>query len=138
MKHHTKDKGDLGVAKVIADLTEKEFKILTPLSEHLPFDLVIYKNFEFKRVQVKYKSSKENVIRIDLRSCWSDKNGSHSSNPDGKEIDIIAIYCPETNTCYYIKMQDLNKDQSQFSLRLCPAKSHNQTKIRIAEDYKSP
>lgn len=42
MKHHTKEKGDVGVAKAIADLSIKGFKILTPLTEHLPFDLVVY------------------------------------------------------------------------------------------------
>ena len=40
--HHTKDKGDLGLTKIISDLTEKEFKVLLPISEHLPFDLVEY------------------------------------------------------------------------------------------------
>ena len=52
MTHHTKTKGDLGVAKVIADLTEKGLDVLTPFSEHLPFDLAAYKKDVFYRIQV--------------------------------------------------------------------------------------
>jgi len=36
----TKDKGDIGLTQIIADLTEKDVKIALPLSEHLPFDLI--------------------------------------------------------------------------------------------------
>lgn len=39
-RHHTKDKGDLGVAKVHADLVSKEFTVLFPATEHAAFDLV--------------------------------------------------------------------------------------------------
>jgi hypothetical protein len=33
-RHHTKDKGDLGVAKVHADLASKGFMVLFPATEH--------------------------------------------------------------------------------------------------------
>ncbi|MDR7289516.1 hypothetical protein J2S38_002579 [Mycolicibacterium senegalense] len=41
-RHHTKDKGDLGVAKAHADLVAKGFYVLFPATEHAPFDLVAY------------------------------------------------------------------------------------------------
>ncbi len=34
MKHHTKDKGDLGVLKAQLDLFEKGYTILLPYTEH--------------------------------------------------------------------------------------------------------
>ncbi|MET0901103.1 MAG: group I intron-associated PD-(D/E)XK endonuclease [Mycobacterium sp.] len=37
MAHHTKDKGDLGVAKVHADLVSQGFTVLFPATEHAPF-----------------------------------------------------------------------------------------------------
>lgn len=55
MQHHTKTKGDLGVLKAQVDLCEKGYMILYPHTEHAPFDLVIYKDNQFKRVQVKYR-----------------------------------------------------------------------------------
>lgn len=42
VRHHTKDKGDLGVAKAHADLAAKGFTVLFPATEHAPFDLVAY------------------------------------------------------------------------------------------------
>ena len=51
--HHTKDRGDLGVLKAQIDLFEQGFTILAPLTEHSPFDLVAYRDSEFRGVQVK-------------------------------------------------------------------------------------
>jgi PD-(D/E)XK endonuclease len=55
--HHTKNKGDLAVAKAIADLIYKEYSVLAPVAcEHLPFDLVVYKDAKFYRIQAKYSA----------------------------------------------------------------------------------
>jgi len=40
--HHTKDKGDLGVLKAQVDLFEQGFIVALPVTEHAPFDLIIY------------------------------------------------------------------------------------------------
>lgn len=46
-KHHTKEKGDLGVLKAKIALHEQGFMILNPETEHSPFDLVGYKDRKF-------------------------------------------------------------------------------------------
>ena len=48
--HHTKSKGDLGVAKAYCDLVEKGFIVLFPTTEHAPFDLVAYDGSRFVRI----------------------------------------------------------------------------------------
>ncbi len=53
MRRHTKDKGDLGVLKAQVSLYEQGHCILLPLTEHAPFDLLVYKDNDFRRVQVK-------------------------------------------------------------------------------------
>lgn len=95
MKHHTKNKGDLGVAKVIADLSEKGFDILTPLiTEHLPFE---YKEQTFLRFQVKYRLKGD----VPKKTTWNDKNGTHSTNYNINDFDYFAIYLPSVNkVCY--------------------------------------
>src|SRR5688572_4944057 len=40
MRHHTKDKGDIGLTSVMADLVRHDIQVALPISEHLPFDLV--------------------------------------------------------------------------------------------------
>ncbi len=71
-KHHTKNKGDLGVLKAKLDLFEQGYLILNPETEHSPFDLVIYKDGQFKRVQVKYRKLKRNdTIEATFRSSYA-------------------------------------------------------------------
>lgn len=96
MVHHTKDKGDLAVAKTIADLTEKGYAVLTPLSEHLPFDLVSYDGC-LKRIQVKHSSDGE----VRARTSWSDKHGNHRKKYNESDFDYYAIYIPEKNVVCY-------------------------------------
>ncbi|HZF39634.1 MAG TPA: group I intron-associated PD-(D/E)XK endonuclease [Blastocatellia bacterium] len=48
-QHHTKNKGDLGVAKAHCDLIEKGYIVLIPSTEHAPFDLVAYDGMRFVR-----------------------------------------------------------------------------------------
>ena len=78
MKHHTKEKGDLGVLKAQVSLYEQGYLILQPVTEHAAFDLVAYRGGFFKRIQVKYKSlDKTGALTVHFRSSWADKHGSH-------------------------------------------------------------
>ena len=106
MPHHTKDKGDLGVAKAQADLVQRGYLVLTPFSEHAPFDLVAYRDHEFLRIQVKYRSAAKGVLTIAFRTSWADRNGSHERAIDKEEVDLFCVYCPDTDECYYFKPQE--------------------------------
>jgi len=102
MKHHTKTLGDLGVLKAQVDLYEKGFVVSVPLTEHAEFDLVITKNGISKTVQVKTRNKSANgSITVAFKSSYSDKNGTHIIKTDKTKIDIYAIYCPDTDKCYY-------------------------------------
>ncbi len=86
--HITKTKGDLAVAKVIADLTEKGYVILTPLiSEHLPFDLVAYKDQKMLRIQVKH--STDGIIKN--KTQWSSRNKNHVKTYNMNDFDYYAV-----------------------------------------------
>ena len=52
--------GDIGVLKAISDLTMNGYDVLTPaVSEHLPFDIVAYKDGKFISNFEDLKESKE-------------------------------------------------------------------------------
>lgn len=101
--HHTKDKGDLGVFYVQLDLAKRGWMILHPQTEHAPFDFAIYKNGKFLRIQSKYKKITRGRLELSFRRSWSDKNGCHCEYLDMTAVDYFAIYCPDTDSCYYIK-----------------------------------
>ena len=132
--HHTKEKGDLGVLKAQIDLFEQGFTILTPLTEHSPFDLAVYRDGEFRRVQVKYRTvDKFGKIDVKFSTCWTDKHGTHTVPIDKTEVDLYCIYCPDTDECYYL---DPNKFRSNASLRVERPKNSQQKRVKFAADFR--
>lgn len=130
--HHTKDKGDLGVAKAHCDLVEKGFIVLFPATEHAPFDLVAYKENRFVRLQIKYRRAVNGAIQIPIKSWWSDKNGSHGKLIDKTQIDLFCVYCPDTDQCYYFKPETVEKC---FTLRISTPKNNQAKRVNFADDF---
>jgi len=133
-KHHTKDKGDLGIAKAHADLVGKGYSVLFPATEHAAFDLVAYRGGVFHRVQVKYRSSRTGSISVQFRSVWADRNGTHMKPTDKTEVDVVCIYCPETDACYYLCPMDYRQS---VTLRVTPSKNGQQRGVLAAEGFRA-
>ena len=103
--HHTKDKGDIGTLKIMCDLAMQGYKILTPHSEHLPFDIAIFNPEDGKiyKVQCKHrKVSSKGVVNIQLRTTYLSSAGNVSKRYNGGDFDVIAVYCPDIDKCAYI------------------------------------
>lgn len=133
MEHHIKNKGDLGVLKAQVDLAEQGFIVLLPLTEHAPFDLVVWKNNEFKTVQVKYRSARGGRLEVKMSTCWADKNGTHTNPIDKSSIDVYCIYCPETEECYYFKPSDVNKS---MTLKIKTPKNNQKKGVNLASKFR--
>ena len=132
--HHTKSKGDLGVLKAQVDLFEQGYTICVPMTEHSPFDLAIYGDGVFRRVQVKYrKVDRHGKIDIKFSTCWTDKNGTHSVPIDKKEVDLYCVYCPDTDECYYIEPGSF---RSNATLRVRAPKNGQAKGIKFASDFR--
>lgn len=132
--HHTKDKGDLGIAKAHADLVDKGYTVLFPATEHAAFDLVAYRGGTFHRVQVKYRSSRTGSISVQFRSVWADRNGTHMKPSDKSEVDVVCIYCPETDDCYYLRPVDFRQS---VTLRVTPSKNGQQRGVLPAATFRT-
>ena len=135
MNHHTKNKGDLGVLKVQADLCAKGFLVCIPLSEHAPFDLVIFKDGIFKRVQVKARTLKRGKLDVRFEHSYSGSRGVHTRKVDMDAIDIYCIYCLDNDQCYYFQANKF-KRRSTLSLRVNAPKNNQTQQIRWADDYR--
>jgi hypothetical protein len=133
MKHHTKNKGDLGVLKAQVDLAEQGYTVLLPLTEHAPFDLAIWKNNKFKTVQVKYRSAREGRLEVKMSTCWTDKNGIHTTPVNKNAIDLYCIYCPETGECYYFRPKDANKS---MTLQIGTPKNNQEKGVNLASNFR--
>jgi hypothetical protein len=132
--HHTKDKGDLGVAKAHADLVGQGWTVLFPTTEHAPFDLVAYRDGKFRRVQVKYRSGRTGSLHIQFTSTWSDRHGVHKVPIDKSAIDLVCVYCPETDHCYYI---DPTRHRKSVRLRITPSRNNQVLGVLEAAKFRS-
>ena len=132
--HHTKDKGDLGTAKAHADLASQGFTVLFPATEHAAFDLVTYKLGQFSRVQVKYRSARAGAISVRFRSVWADRNGTHMKPSDKSEYDVLCVYCPETDGCYYVRPADFGQS---VTLRVLPSRNGQSVGVVPAAGFRS-
>jgi hypothetical protein len=134
IQHHTKNKGDLGVLKVKVDLFQQGFLILSPETEHSPFDLVIYQNGIFKTVQVKFRNlAKNGVLEIPFRSSYSTSKGVKTKHVDKTLIDNYAVYCPQTDECYYFNPAQFNKS---ITLRVKTSLNNQKMRIHSATDFR--
>jgi len=133
MQHHTKDKGDKGTAQVIADLLLKGISVCLPLSEHLPFDLVGVKdNGDLLRISVKYRTAIKGKVMVPFINSYSDSKGVHSKKVNKNFIDILAIYCPDTNKVYYCNPKEFGE---VITLRIQPSKNNQKKGIFFADNY---
>jgi hypothetical protein len=132
--HHTKNKGDLGAIRAMADMTEKGWSILLPLTEHAAFDFVAYKGERFLRVQAKYRTAVNGAIVFPMSTCWADRHGVHSVPIDRDGIDVFCVYCPDTGACYYVDPKTWGEDN--VLLRIDPPRNGQKKRIRWAKDYR--
>lgn len=131
--HHTKFKADIGLAKVIADLTTKGHIPCVPLSEHQPYDLVVVlKNSKIVRVQVKYSHLRDNgTIEVKSKTSWADKNGNHDRKYSINDFEYYAIYCPEKEKIIYIS----NGNKCPNSIRFDRPANNQKKFVKWADAY---
>ena len=132
--HHTKDKGDLGVAKAHADLVAQGFVVLFPTTEHAPFDVVAYRDGVFHRIQVKYRSARSGAVTVTFRAIWSDRGGVHRRPIDKEAIDLVCIYCPDTDECYYVRPGTYG---ASVTVRVAPSRNGQQQGVTLGSDVRS-
>jgi hypothetical protein len=140
MSHHTKDKGDLAVAKVIAHLLEHDIRVCLPLSEHLPFDFIaIMPDMKtLRRVQVKYRAMKAGAVSAVFRSNYYDSKKIYSVRVNLDHIDCYAIYCPDNNQTYYLRTDEVPDTAIELRLRIVPTRSGQQQGVRYAHHLVDP
>ncbi|MDD5193955.1 MAG: group I intron-associated PD-(D/E)XK endonuclease [Candidatus Nanoarchaeia archaeon] len=133
-----KEKGDIGLAKTIADLTKNGIHVSLPISEHLKYDIIGEKNGICKKIQVRYTTPKENgIMSVKLKSVWSNKKGNHVLKRNIGDFDILAIYCPLNEKSYYIEDKNfINETSINFRVNE-NIKTNQKHKSRLAKDFEN-
>jgi hypothetical protein len=134
MRHHTKDKGDVGVLKSAAWFAENGYVVMSPMTEHAPFDLVAYRSGLFWRVQVKYRTECSGVIECPLRTSWADRHGTHTRRINRSEVDVICIYNPSHGLFFISPANEPNVNRVALRLDGYAPKNGQSKRVRSAED----
>jgi len=130
---NTSQNGDIAETQAVAELVKQGYLVSVPTSGHCPYDLVLDKNGELLRVQVKHAMLREegNKLRCSLKRSNPNANGTNDSYYTNDEIDAYLIYCPQKDTLYWIDFDDA--PDANIVLRFESSIDHPE--IRWAEDY---
>ena len=132
--HEKKRKGDIGVAKAIARLTELGWNVGIPITEHAPYDIFAEKEGDIETVQVRYTTPKKNKLDVKLQTSWADKSGNHIKKRILSDYTVLAVYNPEFDEIYFIRSKDFVND-SCLTLRLVDTMNGQIKGVRMARDY---
>jgi len=100
----------LSELKVMTDLANQGYHIFNQVSGKAPFDIVISKGTELKRVSIKSNSQKPNKLgkyQIQLRRIRSNKTKNKIYKIEDNEFDILAIYIKEEDRIVYLSINEV-------------------------------
>lgn len=89
----TQRKGDIALARGIADFTEAEAEVSLPITESAPYDLIVDFNGQLHKVQVKYWGNTKKSL--DLRRVFSNSKGYQTSRYQEGDYHWLYVYSPE-------------------------------------------
>ncbi len=126
---HKKTKGSIAELAVAGRLMEDGWHVLFPYGENMRYDLAAERDGGFLRIQVKYVTPKDGALKVNCRSSnnWSVLHYS------ARDIDMIAVYNPDTQRIYFVPVKKIRK--SAMVLRLAPTKNKQKANIRYADSF---
>lgn len=134
---NTKNKGNIGEAKVIADLVAKDFDVAQPFGDNLPFDLLVIDNkLKVYKVQVKYSSQKQGSIVIRNQKWSSNTKRNYVKYYTGIEVDIFAVYCPDNDSVYYVRSSDVI-GKTGMTIRTQEARNNQHRAVHWHENFRT-
>lgn len=113
-------KGDSAVLLVSYRLAEAGFHILRPISEALPFDLAVYVDSRFVRIQVKRARKCKDSERFQfdvLKVVSRQRDGSIKKyRYDDSMVDVIAAVVTEADAIYFFPIEALEPIKERIQL----------------------
>ena len=132
-KRDTKSIGDVSEACVLAELVKAGYAVSRPFGENCRYDLVIDDGVTLSRVQVKTGRLRDGVIVFNCCSTHGHRRSAATTQPYTGQIELLAVYCPETEKVYLLPEADLTR--SKIQLRVVPARNNQLKTIRWASTY---
>jgi hypothetical protein len=126
--------GTKGQNCVIGELSKLDIDIAYPLSDNLPFDLILIRNCKLYRAQIKTseKQKKEGSITFSMRTTnWY--NGK-SKKYTIEDCDIFLCYDIPSNSLYVLEPSNFS-EKTGFTIRTKNTKNNQVKRINYHEDF---
>lgn len=127
--HSTHVKGLIGELEFTSYLLKLGYTILKPINPNSSYDLVIEKNNVYNRIQIKYLTPKNGLLRVEL-----DRPRKRSNKYQLRGVDTMGVFDSVHKSFYLIPMEKV-KNKSEIWLRLEKARNNQHKKLHLAEDY---
>ena len=121
-----KEKGNSGLGLAIAYFTTKGYTVSIPLNDTQDYDLIIDKNNELKRVQVKSTGCKTKYgnYQVALKSCGGTKGKTYKTIIN-TSVELVFIVAENKNM--YLIPKEIIKNRT--TLNLC--QKYSKYKVEI-------
>jgi hypothetical protein len=130
----TDQKGAVAEVAITLAATKLGIDVYLPMQEGGRYDLILDVGGTLTRVQCKWANRYGDVVVVRARRCRRTASGLLHRGYSPDEIDAVAAYCNELDTCYFISFEKVAA-QKAFQLRLGPPRNNQRRRVRWAKDY---
>jgi hypothetical protein len=135
MREHPKVVGDRSTLAIMTALQAAGYGLYLPFGENTRCDLILQRDDGLLRVQCKTGRLREGAIRFAVCSSYGHHRNPSTVRRDYRgEIDLFAVFCPETQGVYLVPIGDVPFRSTAY-LRVTTPKNNQHRSVRLAIAY---
>ncbi len=129
----TDQKGAIAEQAVVFEAVKHGLGVFQPVGDER-YDLILDLRPRLVRVQCKWAVRSGDVVVIRTRRCRRGRQGLIHRHYGEDEIDAVAGFCAELETCYLLPLE-LSVNRAAIQLRLEASRNNQRARIHWAKDY---
>lgn len=131
---HPKAKGNVGEARIAAELMGLGYAVFTEMGDLSRTDLIVERpDGRTAKVQVKTRKSKHGAVAVDRMK--SGPGYRYRYQPD--DVDVFAVYVYDTDDVLFVPARVICSAKRKTTFRLRPARNNQERGVRHARDFPS-
>ena len=134
MDWSTDQKGSIAESAIAHAAIKLGISVSKPLTDGDRYDLIFDLKPDLVRVQCKWASLADDVVRIRCYSCRRTRDGQKKRGYSSSEVDALAAYCSDLDRCFYFPIDWLD-GRATIQLRLRPTRNNQQSGVNWADEF---
>jgi hypothetical protein len=130
----TNQKGAIAETAIAHAATKLGIEVYRPVAEGGRYDMIFVTDQTLLRVQCKWAARRGQTLTVECRSCRRARAGYVRRTYSKREVDAIAAYSADLDTCYFIPIERV-AERPTIRLRLGATRNNQQLGINWAADF---